>query len=79
MQITRTIVVLGRDSSGYHLEVAVNVTGDVASHLREVYSNLVWTELVDVLLALLDGRRPGWEVDEGLLSQQPPLWETWTH
>lgn len=36
-----------------------------------VYSDLSWSELLDVLLAELHGRRPGWALGDGW--SQPPL------
>lgn len=35
------------------------------------YSELTWTEAVDVILAELHGRRPGWALGDGW--SQPPL------
>jgi len=79
LRIERTIVVLTPGFTGYDVTVSCNVAGDIGRHLEEAYSQLSWHELTDVLLSALEGRRPGWEVDEAYLTHQPPLWEHWSH
>lgn len=74
MRIERTIAALEWSYDGYFLRVACNVNGDHMPRYEATYTSLSWTEVIDVLLAELDGRRPGWEIDEGMLFQQPGLW-----
>ena len=40
-------------------------------HHECLYADLSWTEAIDVVLAEVHGRRPGWQLGEGW--SQPPL------
>lgn len=74
--ITRTIVQIDLSAGGgYSLRVACNAVGEAMPCWDDLYANLSWVELVDVLLEELDARRPGWALDEGRRFHQPTLLE----
>lgn len=72
MQVQRVLVEITHGHQGYVLATRSNIYGQPRAALEEVYTGLVWTELVDVLLEILDTRRPGWEYSP--LGHQPPLY-----
>lgn len=59
----------------YRLRIYSHVAGEIQPAWEEVYDDLLWTEVVDILLEELDARRPGWSLDEGRRFRQPPLFE----
>lgn len=76
MQVERTYLVVTRSHGGYVVQTGCWCRREPAPQLEEHYSDLSWSELVDVVLQILDSRRPGTETDESLLWQQMPLdWE----
>ena len=74
--VTRTSVQIDLSAGGgYSLRVVSNAVGEVMPVWDELYANLRWCELIDVLLQELDGRRPGWGLDEGRRWHQPSVLE----
>lgn len=61
---------------GYELTVSHRHSGDMKPCRATLYKNLTWTELVDVLLAELEERRPGTHPGgwEQLSLDSQPAW-----
>lgn len=65
-------VTRGRHPGSYNVRCWVRVS-DTAASTTEDYESLTYTEMLDVVLAMMDCHRPGWQMigDEF----QPPLWD----
>lgn len=73
MQVERTYLVVTRSASGFVVSAGCWCRREPTPQLEVTYDDLSWCELVDVVLQVLDDRRPGTETDESLLWQQNPL------
>lgn len=77
-QHERVAVSVGYSSGrGYEMSVVHYHSGDLKPCQVDLYEHLVWTELIDVLLAELEERRPGTHPGgwEQLSLESAPGWE----
>lgn len=62
-----------RETGGYYAITSWYLLEDGGRMQEVLYQALTWTEACDVVMAELDGHRPGWPVGDGW--SQPPLFE----